>query len=85
VFKLSRGIVAGCYVLDGKIYRGRPARLWRGNQVVHESRIASLRHLKEDVREIAAGYECGIVLEGFTDYQEGDRIECFEIQEVERS
>jgi len=85
VFRLSRGItVAGCYVLDGKIYRGRPARLWRGNQVIHESRIASLRHLKEDVREIAAGYECGLTLEGFTDYQEGDRIECFEIQEVER-
>ncbi|GBC93626.1 Translation initiation factor IF-2 [bacterium HR15] len=86
VFKLSRGItVAGCYVLDGKIYRGRPARLWRGNQVIHESRIASLRHLKEDVREIAAGYECGLTLEGFTDYQEGDRIECFEIQEVEKT
>ncbi len=85
VFRLSRGItVAGCYVLDGKIYRGRPARLWRGKEMLHESRIASLRHLKEDVREIAAGYECGIVLEGFTDYQEGDRIECFEIQEVER-
>ncbi len=83
VFRLSRGItVAGCYVLDGKIYRGRPARLWRNKQVLHESRIASLRHLKEDVREIAAGYECGIVLEGFSDYQEGDRIECFEIQEV---
>ncbi|MEN3000562.1 MAG: translation initiation factor IF-2 [Armatimonadota bacterium] len=85
VFKLSRGlVVAGCYVLDGKIYRGRPARLWRDKQIIHESRIASLRHLKEDVREIAAGYECGIILEGFTDYQEGDRIECYEIQEVEQ-
>ena len=52
--------------------------------MIHESRIASLRHLKEDVREIAAGYECGLTLEGFTDYQEGDRIECFEIQEVEK-
>jgi translation initiation factor IF-2 len=83
VFRLSRGItVAGCYVLDGKICRGRPARLWRNKQVLHDSRIASLRHLKEDVREIAAGYECGIVLEGFSDYQEGDRIECYEIQEV---
>jgi translation initiation factor IF-2 len=83
VFRLSRGItVAGCYVLDGRICRGRPARLWRNKQVLHDSRIASLRHLKEDVREIAAGYECGIVLEGFSDYQEGDRIECYEIQEV---
>jgi translation initiation factor IF-2 len=69
-------------VLDGRICRGRPARLWRNKQVLHDSRIASLRHLKEDVREIAAGYECGIVLEGFSDYQEGDRIECYEIQEV---
>ena len=85
VFRLSRGItVAGCYVLDGKIVRNAPARLWRNNTVIHESRIATLRHLKEDRREIAAGYECGITLEGFTDYQEGDRIECYEIQEVPR-
>ncbi|MCX7925054.1 MAG: translation initiation factor IF-2 [Fimbriimonadales bacterium] len=85
VFKLSRGIVvAGCYVLDGKIVRNAPARLIRNGEVVHESKISTLRHLKEDRREIAAGYECGITLEGFDDYKEGDRIECYEIQEVER-
>ncbi|MCX7993990.1 MAG: translation initiation factor IF-2 [Fimbriimonadales bacterium] len=85
VFKLSRGIVvAGCYVLDGKIVRNAPARLIRNGEVVHESKIGTLRHLKEDRREIAAGYECGITLEGFDDYKEGDRIECYEIQEVER-
>lgn len=85
VFRLSKGItVAGCYVLDGKIVRNAPARLIRNGEVIHESKIATLRHLKEDRREIAAGYECGITLEGYTDYQEGDRIECFEIQEVER-
>jgi len=85
VFKLSRGIVvAGCYVLDGKIVRNAPARLIRNGEVIHESKISTLRHLKEDRREIAAGYECGLTLEGFTDYQEGDRIECYEIQEVGR-
>lgn len=85
VFKLSRGIVvAGCYVLDGKIVRNAPARLIRNGAVTHESKISTLRHLKEDRREIAAGYECGITLEGFTDYRVGDRIECYEIQEVGR-
>lgn len=85
VFRLSKGItVAGCYVLDGKIVRNAPARLVRDSKVIHESKIATLRHLKEDRREVAAGYECGITLEGFTDYQEGDRIECYEIQEVPR-
>ncbi|GIV04680.1 MAG: hypothetical protein KatS3mg016_0255 [Fimbriimonadales bacterium] len=85
VFKLSRGIVvAGCYVLDGKMVRNAPARLIRNGEVIHESKISTLRHLKEDRREIAAGYECGLTLEGFTDYQEGDRIECYEIQEVGR-
>jgi translation initiation factor IF-2 len=85
VFKLSRGVVvAGCYVLEGKIVRNAPARLIRGGEVVHESKIATLRHLKEDRREIAAGYECGITLEGFDAYQEGDRIVCYEIQEVAR-
>lgn len=85
VFRLSKGItVAGCYVLDGKIVRNAPAKLLRNGAVLHQSKIASLRHLKEDRREVAAGYECGITLEGFTDYQEGDRIECYEIQEVPR-
>jgi len=85
VFKLSRGVVvAGCYVLEGKIVRNAPARLIRGGEVVHESKIATLRHLKEDRREIAAGYECGLTLEGFDAYQEGDRIVCYEIQEVAR-
>jgi len=84
VFKLSRGVVAGCYVLDGKIVRGAPARLMRGGQVIHESKISTLRHFKEDRREIAAGYECGLTLEGFDGYQEGDRIVCYEIQQVER-
>ncbi|GIV10794.1 MAG: hypothetical protein KatS3mg020_0285 [Fimbriimonadales bacterium] len=85
VFKLSKGIVvAGCYVLEGKIVRNAPARLIRNGEVLHESKIGTLRHLKEDRREIAAGYECGITLDGYDAYQEGDRIECYEIQEVGR-
>lgn len=84
VFKLSRGIiVAGCYVLDGKIVRNRPARVRRDGEVVYEGKIDSIKHLKEDVREIAAGYECGITLENFNEYKVGDKIECYEVQEIE--
>lgn len=80
VFRLSKGlVVAGCYVLEGKIVRNALARLIRNGEVIHQSKIATLRHLKEDRREIAAGYECGLTLDGFDDYQEGDRIECYEI------
>ncbi|MDW8052299.1 MAG: translation initiation factor IF-2 [Armatimonadota bacterium] len=85
VFRLSKGlVVAGCYVLEGKIVRNALARVIRNGEVIHQSKIATLRHFKEDRREIAAGYECGLTLEGFDDYREGDRIECYEIQEVER-
>lgn len=84
VFKLSRGIiVAGCYVLDGKIVRNRPARVRRDGEVVYEGKIDSIKHLKEDVREIAAGYECGITLENFNEYKVADKIECYEVQEIE--
>jgi len=84
VFKLSRGItVAGCYVLEGKIVRNRPARLNREGEIAYEGKIDSIKHLKEDVREMAAGYECGITLEDFNDYKVGDKIECYEVQEVE--
>jgi translation initiation factor IF-2 len=84
VFKLSRGIiVAGCYVLEGKIIRNRAARLLRNGEVVYEGKIDSIKHIKEDVREIAAGYECGITLEDFDGYKAGDKIECFEMQEIE--
>ncbi|NUL82457.1 MAG: translation initiation factor IF-2 [Armatimonadetes bacterium] len=84
VFKLSRGItVAGSYVLDGKIYRGYNARLIREGEVVYDGKVASLRHIKEDVREIAAGYECGINLDDFTAYKVGDKIECYQVRQKE--
>ncbi len=83
-FKVPRGVVAGCYVTDGKAQRNSDARVRRGDEVVYTGKVASLRHIKEDVREMAAGFECGIVLDGFNDFQEGDIIEMFSIQEVAR-
>ena len=84
-FRVPRlGVVAGCMVLDGKITRNAKARLVRDGTVVYETGIGSLRRFKDDVREVAAGYECGIGLEGFQDVKEGDIIQAFEVQEVAR-
>jgi translation initiation factor IF-2 len=77
VFKVRSGKVAGCYVRDGAITRGATARVIRGEEVIHASRVNSLRRFQEDAREVQAGYECGIGTEGFTDFQEGDVIETF--------
>ncbi|MHB1462090.1 MAG: translation initiation factor IF-2 [Armatimonadota bacterium] len=85
VFNLPRGTVAGSYVTDGKIARGQLARLWRGTEQIWEGPIDSLRHIKDDVREMAAGYECGIVFQNFTAIEEGDIVECFERKEVARA
>ncbi|HEX2239774.1 MAG TPA: translation initiation factor IF-2 [Actinomycetota bacterium] len=78
------GLVAGCMVLDGVIRRNSRARLVRDGTVVYETTIASLRRFKDDQREVAAGFECGIGLEGFQDIKEGDLIQAFEVQEVAR-
>ena len=78
------GVVAGCMVLDGKITRNSKARLVRDGTVIYETTIASLRRFKDDQREVAAGFECGIGLEGFQDMKEGDIIQAFEVQEVAR-
>jgi translation initiation factor IF-2 len=76
------GIIAGSYVTDGKIVRTERARIKRGNAVVHEGTFASLKRFKDDAREVAAGFECGIGFVSFTDFQPGDLIECFELVEV---
>jgi translation initiation factor IF-2 len=73
------GQIAGSYVLDGRLVRGTPARLRRGNQVVVDTRIESLRRFKDDVREVAAGFECGIGLVGSPEFAEGDIIECYQV------
>lgn len=78
------GVIAGSSVSDGKILRGALARLLRDHAVVHEGKIGSLRRFKDDVREVASGYECGIGLEGFNDLKPGDVIEVYELEEVAR-
>ena len=84
-FRVPRlGVVAGCMVLDGRITRNSRARLVRDGTVIYETTIASLRRFKDDQREVTAGYECGIGLEGFQDVKEGDLIQAFEVQEVAR-
>ncbi len=86
VFRGSRmGVAAGSYVLSGVIQRGARARLVRDGRIVWEGRIDTLRRFKDDVREVAEGFECGIGLENFQDIHEGDVIEDFEVREVPRS
>ena len=85
VFKITgSGIIAGCYVTDGKVQRNAGVRLLRDNVVVHEGKLSSLRHLKDDVKEMAAGYECGMSLEGHNDIKEGDVVECYIMEEIPR-
>ena len=78
------GFIAGSYVLDGKIGRNNQIRVLRDNIVIYEDKIASLRRFKDDMREVAAGYECGIGLERFNDMKPGDVLEAFVMVEVER-
>lgn len=83
VFKVSDvGTIAGCYVLDGKIVRSASVRLVRDGVVIHEGALASLKRFKDDVREVAAGYECGIGIERFNDIKEGDIIEAFTMEQI---
>jgi translation initiation factor IF-2 len=85
VFKISKvGTVAGCYVENGTVVRGMKARLIRDDVVVAESRIGSLKRMQEDVREVSAGYECGLTLDNYSDFRDNDRIEVFEEVEVAR-
>jgi len=84
-FRTPRGtIIAGCYVTEGKMLRNAEARVRRGRNVVFTGRLDSLRHLKDDVREMAQGFECGIVMDGYNDVAAGDVIEAFEMRQVER-
>ncbi|MEM6782600.1 MAG: translation initiation factor IF-2 [Bacteroidota bacterium] len=78
------GTIAGCYVLDGKIRRSDRVRLVRDGVVVYTGNIGSLKRFKDDVREVASGYECGLNIEGFNDIKVGDQIEVFEIVEEKR-
>lgn len=82
VFSVGKGRnVAGCMVTEGSIQRNCIARLMRGGDVIHESKIDTLKRFKDDVKEVRAGYECGINVAGYDAYEEGDTIECFAVEE----
>ena len=86
VFHVSKiGSIAGCYVLDGLVKRGSSVRLLRNNVVVWTGELDSLKRFKDDVKEVKAGFECGLSLKNFNDIQEGDQLEVFEVQEVART
>ena len=82
-YKVSKvGTVCGCYCTDGKIQRGCEVRVLRDNIVIHEGQLASLRRFKDDVKEVASGYECGMQVEKFNDIKVGDVIECFVMEQI---
>lgn len=86
IFKVSSvGTIGGAYVTDGKIIRTSDVRVVRNGIVVYEGKLASLKRFKDDVREVAAGFECGLMVERFNDIKENDVIESFHMEEVERT
>jgi len=85
VFNISKvGTIAGCYVTGGVVSRNAMVRVRRDGETVHEGKIKSLKRFKDDVKEVAQGFECGIAVEDFNDFQEGDILEAFVLEEVER-
>jgi len=86
VYKISKvGTVAGCYVLEGVVRRGSKVRLLRDNVVVFDGELDSLKRFKDDVREVKAGFECGLSLKNYNDVEKGDQLEVYEIVEVTRT
>ena len=86
VFKSPKfGLVAGCMVVEGQVFRNKPIRVLRDNVVIHEGELDSLRRFKDDVSEVRSGTECGIGVKDYTDVKEGDMIEVFDIKEIKRS
>jgi len=84
-FKVPKaGIIAGCYVIDGKVSRNAHLRILRDGVILHEGKLASLKRFKDDVREVLNNFECGIGIEGFNDIKEGDIIETYTIEDVPR-
>ena len=84
VFRITGvGMVAGCYCTEGRMQRGAQMRLMRDNIVIYDGSIATLQRFKDSVKEVAAGYECGITFEKFQDIKEGDVIEAFIMEQIE--
>jgi len=83
IFSISKGNIAGSYILEGEARRNAKARVRRGNKIIfEEGGISSLKRMKDDVREVRTGFECGISLDGFNDFSIGDRIEFFVMERV---
>lgn len=82
VFELTKGIVAGCRVMDGRIARTARARVLRRRQPVYDGGLTTLRHFKDDVKEVRAGMECGLKLGDFNEYEPGDIIECYQFEKI---
>jgi len=83
VFNITKvGKVAGCYITEGLVKRGAGVRVLRDNVVIHNGELSQLKRFKDDVREVARGYECGLSFANFHDLQEGDVVECFETEMV---
>jgi len=86
VFRASKiGTIAGCYVLEGVVKRSSRARLLRDNVVIWEGEFESLKRFKDDVKEVRAGFECGLSLKNYTNYESGDQLEVFDVTEVART
>jgi translation initiation factor IF-2 len=86
VFSIPKmGKVAGCLVTEGMVRRGAKVRLTRDDVVIHDGTLKSLRRFKDEAREVQQGYECGMALDGYQDLRIGDRIECYEVQEIART
>jgi translation initiation factor IF-2 len=86
VYRISKvGTVAGCYVLEGLVRRGAKIRVLRDNVVIHDGELDSLKRFKDDVREVKAGFECGLSIKNFNDVNKGDQLEVYEIVEVSRT
>ena len=75
-------MIAGCYVLDGKIVRNSGLRVIRDNVVIHTGKLASLKRMKDDAKEVAAGYECGVQVENYEDIKAYDKLESFILEEI---
>ncbi len=86
IFKVSKvGSVAGCRVTDGTVERGANVRLIRDNVVIHEGKLSQLKRFKDDVREVSSGMECGMAFENYQDMRQGDVIECYRVETIQRS
>jgi translation initiation factor IF-2 len=79
------GLIAGCMVTEGTVYRSKPIRVLRDNIVIYEGELESLRRFKDDANEVRSGTECGIGVKNYTDVKEGDLIEVYDVNEVARS